>query len=91
MWPFGGKRSSLVPALNFKEGSMPIPPNHDHLTRRSTLLGAGASLLCAPAIVPVTNLMRLRGLILAMERPHEGFCRRLMFYSLYCQLRSGQQ
>jgi hypothetical protein len=70
-------------------------PNFDHqydreITRRSIFLGAGASLLCAPVIVPITSLMRVRGLILPIERPHEGFVRRLMFYQLYRDLQSGR-
>jgi hypothetical protein len=39
--------------------------NSDHsslLARRSILIGAAASLLCAPAILPVTSLMPVRRL-----------------------------
>ena len=60
------------------------------MTRRSILLGAGASLLFAPAIVRVTSLMPVRGLILPSERPYAGFCTRLFFHLLDGQLSRGQ-
>jgi hypothetical protein len=63
---------------------------HDHVTRRSILLHACGSLLCAPAIVPVTSLMRVRSFVLPIESPQVGFVRRLMFHQLYCKLKSGR-
>jgi hypothetical protein len=67
---------------------MLVPPNR--VTRRSILLGAGASLLCPPSIVPATSLMRVRGFSMPIQRPQEGFVRRLMFHQLYCNLKSGR-
>ncbi|MCC6890619.1 MAG: hypothetical protein IT536_19015 [Hyphomicrobiales bacterium] len=61
-----------------------------HITRRSIILGAGLTLMCAPAIVPITSLMRVRGLTLPIDRPQEGFVRRLMFYQLYRDLQAGR-
>jgi hypothetical protein len=63
------KKESLMTALT---------PNIDHgslLTRRS-IIGAAASLLCAPAIVRVTNLMPVRRIILKSDH-YYGFLDRL--------------
>jgi hypothetical protein len=68
----------------------PTPDRQYDLTRRSLFLGAAASLLCAPAIVQATSLMPVRGLILPIERPQAGFCQRLFYYLLDCQLRAGK-
>ena len=62
----------------------------------AVLVGAAASLICAPAIVRATNLMPVRGLILPTERPlpivrqYAGFCERLMYQSLDSNLRYGR-
>jgi hypothetical protein len=76
----------------------PIPgPHYDNqFTRRSILIGAAASLICAPAIVRATSLMPIRDLILPIERPlpigpqYAGFCERVMYHSLECNLRAGR-
>ena len=34
--------------------------------------------------------MRVRGLILPIERQGAGFCERLFYYSLYCNLKAGR-
>jgi hypothetical protein len=71
--------------------------NHNGLiTRRSIFIGAAASLICAPAIVRATSLMPVRALMLPIERPlpigpqYAGFCERLMYHSLDCDLRAGR-
>jgi hypothetical protein len=59
--------------------------DHGLITRRSILIGAAASLLCAPAIVQVTNLMpvgRLPG-------PQSvGFIERLYLHALESHVRN---
>ncbi len=54
-------------------------------TRRKLLIGAAASLLCAPAIVRVGSLMPVRGIIFPTERYHFGFVERLY---VHCHLRT---
>ena len=46
-------------------------------TRRSLLIGAGATLIHAPSIVPATNLMSVRGIPFPIERQYYGFVERL--------------
>jgi hypothetical protein len=41
----------------------------NRITRRSILVGAAASLICAPAIVQAVNLMMVRGLPLQLIIP----------------------
>ena len=60
------------------------------ITRRSIFMGAGASLLCAPAIVRAASLMPVRTLILPADRPRAGFCERLLYRSLDSDLRAGR-
>jgi len=62
----------------------PIPhQQHDSLiTRRSIFLGAAASLIFAPAIVPATNLMPVRGFPLPFDPQYAGYCERLFFHAL---------
>jgi hypothetical protein len=60
------------------------------MTRRSIFLGGGASLLFAPAIVRATSLMPVRSLMLPIERPWAGFCERLFYHMLECDLRAGR-
>ena len=69
--------------------------NHNGLiTRRSIFIGAAVSLICAPAIVRATSLMPVHRL--PLERPlpigpqYAGFCERLMYHSLDCDLRAGR-
>jgi hypothetical protein len=66
-------------------------PNIDHgslLTRRS-IIGAAASLLCAPAIVRAVNLMPLRRLPFPYGRQHAGFVERLYFHALESGLQTA--
>jgi hypothetical protein len=71
--------------IRFKIG-LKLPTRvHDE----AIFLGAAASLLCAPAIVRATSLMPVRNLMLPIERPWAGFCERLFYHSLECDLRAG--
>jgi hypothetical protein len=66
-------------------------PNIDHgslLTRRS-IIGVAASLLSAPAIVRVTNLMPVRRLPFPYGPQSAGFVERLRFHFLEGAVRSG--
>jgi hypothetical protein len=69
-----------------------IPDNDQSrlITRRSIFIGAAASLICAPAIVRVTNLMPLRRLPFPFGPQYAGYCERLFFHSLDGNLRSGK-
>jgi hypothetical protein len=65
------------------------------MTRRSILIGAAASLICAPAIVRAASLMPVRGLPLLLLTPEflnpEGqFYRRCFYHSLDSDLRAGR-
>ena len=60
------------------------------ITRRSLFMGAGALLLCAPAIVRAASLMPVRSLILPTERPRAGFCDRVFYNALAGNLRDGR-
>jgi hypothetical protein len=53
----------------------PIPNYHHNslLTRRSIVIGAAASLICAPAIMRVTNLMPVRRLPLPFGPQYAGY------------------
>jgi hypothetical protein len=71
-----------------------------NVARRSFLVGATSTILCAPAIVRATSLMPVRGLIMAIDasesmgvipRPQEGFVRRLLFASCDRDLQSGRR
>ena len=42
------------------------------ITRRSILIGAAASLICAPAIVSIVNLMPVRRIILKGDVNYYG-------------------
>ena len=65
--------------------------NHNGLiTRRSILIGAAASLICAPAIVRATSLMPVRRLRGPIGPQYAGFCERLMYQSLESNLRAGR-
>jgi hypothetical protein len=74
----------------------PSPHYNHQFVRRSIIVGAAASLICAPAIVRAASLMTIRGLILPIERPlpigrqYAGFCERLMYHSLQSNLRAGR-
>ena len=68
----------------------PILHYDRQMTRRRIFLGAAASLVCAPAIVQATSLMPVRNLMLPIERPWAGFCERLFYHLLDCDLRAGR-
>ena len=55
------------------------------ITRRAVLAG----LIAAPAIVRVTSLMPVRGVVLAIERPHAGFVERLGYQWMDSIVRPG--
>jgi hypothetical protein len=68
-----------------------LTPNIDHgslLTRRS-IIGAAASLLCAPAIVRVTNLMPVRRLPFPYGPPYAGYVDRLFLHSIESSLQAA--
>jgi hypothetical protein len=60
------------------------------MTRRSILIGAAASLICAPAIVRAASLMPVRGLPLQFLNPEGEFYRRCFYHSLDSDLRAGR-
>jgi hypothetical protein len=65
------------------------------MTRRNILIGAAASLICAPAVVRAASLMPVRSLILPIERPFRlnalgEFYRRNFYHSLDFDLRTGR-
>jgi len=60
------------------------------MTRRSILIGAIASLICAPAIVRATSLMPVRGLPLQFWSPLGEFYRNCFYHSLDHGLRTGR-
>jgi hypothetical protein len=65
------------------------------MTRRDILIGAAASLICAPAIVRVASLMPVRGLPIqflnpAFLDPLGQFYRRNFYHSLDSDLRAGR-
>jgi hypothetical protein len=73
----------------------PIPDRHHHdrlNTRRSIVIGAAASLICAPAIVRAGSLMPVRSLILPIipiVPMYAGFVERLRYDFLEKALRAG--
>jgi len=65
------------------------------MTRRSILIGAAASLICAPVIVRAASLMPVRGLPLQFLNPEflnplGQFYRRNFYHSLDSDLRAGR-
>jgi hypothetical protein len=60
------------------------------MTRRSILIGAIASLICAPAIVRATSLMPVRGLPLQFWSPLLEFYRNCFYHSLDYGLITGR-
>jgi hypothetical protein len=65
------------------------------MTRRSILIGAAASLICAPALVRAATLMPVRGSPLqflnpAFLNPLGQFYRRNFYHSLDSDLRAGR-
>jgi hypothetical protein len=75
-----------------QEGLVTAPiPKNDHislLARRSILIGAAASLLCAPAIVHATNLMPVRRLPFPYGPQYAGYVDRLFLYSIESSLKA---
>jgi len=64
---------------------------YDHqMTRRGIIIGAAASLVCAPAIVRATNLMPVRRLPFPFGPQYAGYCERMFFQWLDGDLRSGK-
>ena len=53
--------------------------NHDLIARRSIIISAAASLICAPAIVRAASLMPVRRLRVWTAPQYAGFCERLMY------------
>ena len=49
--------------------------------RRQFLIGAAATLICAPTVVRFVSLMPVRGVIHQIERNHYGFVERLYVYA----------
>jgi hypothetical protein len=69
-----------------------ITPNIDNgslLTRRSIFIGAAAALICAPAIVRITNLMPVRRIILRSDH-YYGFVDRLRASQYFSTIIEGQ-
>ncbi len=60
------------------------------MTRRSILIGATPSLICAPAIVRATRLMPVRGLPVHILNPMGEFYRRCFYRSLDSDLKAGR-
>jgi hypothetical protein len=59
----------------------------DQITRRGIILGVAASLICAPAIVRVTNLMPVRRLPFPFGSQSAGFIERLYLHALESHMR----
>jgi hypothetical protein len=67
-------------------------PNNDQrslLARRSVIIGAAASLICAPAIMRVTNLMPVRRLPLPFGPQYAGYVERLYLHALESSLQTA--
>jgi hypothetical protein len=102
MWPYSRQtqQTSASPLANGGQMAT-LLANHqsnDQLTRRGTLIGASASLVCAPTIVRAASLMRLRASVIPIktpglaptQTPQEGFVRRLLFASCNNALKAGR-
>ena len=92
MWPLLAANSAerCQPSL-LKEGYLTAPiavPDHNLITRRSIVVGALASLLCAPAIVRATSLMPVRRLPFPFGPQYAGFVERLYLHSLESHVRN---
>ncbi len=68
----------------------PLSNRDGLITRRSILIGAAASLICAPAIVRATSLMPVRRPPPPFGPQYAGFCERLLYHSLDSDLRAGR-
>jgi hypothetical protein len=58
------------------------------ITRRSIVIGAAASLFCAPAIVRVANLMAVRKLPFPYGPQYAGYVDRLFLHSIESSLKA---
>jgi hypothetical protein len=69
----------------------PVPNYHHNslLTRRSIVIGAAASLICAPAIMRVTKLMPVRRLPLPFGPQYAGYVERLYLHALESSLQTA--
>jgi hypothetical protein len=68
----------------------PIFNRDDLIARRSIIISAAASLICAPAIVRAASLMPVRRLRVRIAPQYAGFCERLMYQNLDSNLRAGR-
>jgi hypothetical protein len=68
----------------------PISNHDDLIARRSIIISAAASLICAPAIVRAASLMPVRRLRVWIAPQYAGFCERLMYQNLDSNLRTGR-
>jgi hypothetical protein len=66
-----------------------LVPDQGLITRRNILIGAAASLICAPAIVHFTNLMPVRRLPFPYGPQYAGFVDRLFLHAIEGSLRAG--
>ena len=80
--------SSLQVPAEAASSLLTNPPDY-RMTRRS-ILGATASLICAPAIVRATSLMPVRRLPLHILNPMGEFYRDCFYHSLDSDLKAGR-
>jgi len=66
-----------------------VAPDYSLIRRRSILVGAAATLLCAPAIVRAANLMPVRRLPFPFGPQYAGFLERLYFHTLEGSLQAA--
>ena len=66
-----------------------LVPDQGLITRRNILIGAAASLLCAPAIVRVANLMPVRPLPFPYGPQYAGYVDRLFLHSIESSLQDA--
>jgi hypothetical protein len=66
-----------------------LGPDQDLITRRSIFVGAAASLICAPAIVRVANLMPVRRLPFPYGPQYAGYVDRLFLHSIESSLQAA--
>lgn len=69
---------------------IPNPKQIRIINRRSVVVDASLCVICAPAIVRATSLMRVRAFRQPTERLYAGFVQRLFFAALYNNLRTGR-
>jgi hypothetical protein len=66
-----------------------IHPDHRLIIRRSIVVGAAVSLLCAPAVVRVTSIMPVRRPLYPFGPQYAGFVERLRYDWLEKALERG--